>query len=282
MAVGQLAHERERLVEVPAQGDHAGAVHERLSQLAGGDLALRDDDRAAQTGPGRVGGGRGGGVAGGGADERPRSLAHGGRHRRGHAAVLERAGRVGPLELEPHLRVGLLREPGGEDQGGVPLPERDHGISGLKGKPLLVALDEAGHAGQDGRASVGWVGLDRRCGPGGGPGRAPEWAGGTGQAPRARALEWRRRNRAGAGAGAAGRNRAGPRGRRPGPERRTRPRAQLSPTCNSRPVDAVAAHWARLEAPTCNDRVPGARRCTLGSGHGWLRSAGRRQRAALP
>jgi hypothetical protein len=38
----------ERLVEVAAQRDDARAVHERLGELARGDLALGDDDRAGQ------------------------------------------------------------------------------------------------------------------------------------------------------------------------------------------------------------------------------------------
>ena len=42
----QLAHELERLVEVAAQRDHARAVHQRLRELAGRDLALGHDHRA--------------------------------------------------------------------------------------------------------------------------------------------------------------------------------------------------------------------------------------------
>jgi hypothetical protein len=50
VALDELAHERERLVEVAAQRDHARAVHQRLGELAGGDLALRHDHRAGQPG----------------------------------------------------------------------------------------------------------------------------------------------------------------------------------------------------------------------------------------
>ena len=57
MAVGELAHELERLVEVAAQGDHARAVHERLRELAGRDLALGHEHGAAQPGARGVGGG---------------------------------------------------------------------------------------------------------------------------------------------------------------------------------------------------------------------------------
>ena len=40
MLVGELADELERLVEVAAQRDDPRAVHERLGELAGRDLAL--------------------------------------------------------------------------------------------------------------------------------------------------------------------------------------------------------------------------------------------------
>ena len=49
----ELAHERQRLVEVAAQRDHARAVHQRLGELAGGDLALGHDHRAASARPAR-------------------------------------------------------------------------------------------------------------------------------------------------------------------------------------------------------------------------------------
>ena len=38
MALDQLAHRRQRLVEAALQGEHAGPVDQRLGQLAGGDL----------------------------------------------------------------------------------------------------------------------------------------------------------------------------------------------------------------------------------------------------
>ena len=80
--LGELADELERLVEVAAQRDHARAVHQRLGELAGRDLALGDDHRAAQPGARRVGGGARGGVAGRGADHRLGALAHGAARRR--------------------------------------------------------------------------------------------------------------------------------------------------------------------------------------------------------
>ena len=89
MAVGELADELQRLVEVPAQRDDAGAVHERLGELAGGDLALWDDHRAADPGAGRIRRGRGGCVPSRRADDGLGALADGGRHRTGHPAILE-------------------------------------------------------------------------------------------------------------------------------------------------------------------------------------------------
>ena len=47
VALGELAHELEGLVEVAAQRHDARAVHERLRELARGDLALGDDHGAA-------------------------------------------------------------------------------------------------------------------------------------------------------------------------------------------------------------------------------------------
>src|SRR3954469_17701087 len=108
MALGELAHELERLVEVAAQRDDARPVHQRLGQLAGGDLALGDDHRALQPRPRGVGGERGRRVAGGGADHGLRALAHRVGHRARHPAVLERPGGIGALELEPDLDAGAL------------------------------------------------------------------------------------------------------------------------------------------------------------------------------
>src|SRR5207342_1623486 len=104
-----------------------------------GDLAARHENRAGEAGPGRVGGGAGAGVAGRRADHRlgadPGGHADG--HR--HAAVLERAGRVGPLDLEVHLAAGT----GGQDRRGCcdrqPVP-----VLGDHPAPLVVS-DLLGH-----------------------------------------------------------------------------------------------------------------------------------------
>jgi hypothetical protein len=141
----ELAHELERAVEVALQRDHAGAVHERLGQLAGRDLALRDDDRAAQPGPGGVGRQAGRGVAGRRADHRLGAVAHGARDRAGHAAVLEGAGRVGALELEQDLGADLLRQARGGDERRRALVQRDRGVAGSEGQAVAIAVDQARH-----------------------------------------------------------------------------------------------------------------------------------------
>ena len=137
------AHELQRLVEVPAQRDHPRAVHERLGELARGDLALGHDHRARQPRARRVGRRARRRVARGGADDRLGALAHRGRHRAGHAAVLERAGGVRALELQPHLGADALGDPLGEQQRRRALQQRDHRVLGRERQPLAEALDEA-------------------------------------------------------------------------------------------------------------------------------------------
>ena len=145
VAAGELAHELERLVEVAAQGDDARAVHERLGELAGGDLALRHDHRAAQAGTRCVGGQAGSGVARRGADDRLGPAAHRVGHRARHAAVLERPRGVGALELQMDLHPNLLRQPRGVHERRRPLLQRHDRVAAVEGQAVAVALDEAGH-----------------------------------------------------------------------------------------------------------------------------------------
>ena len=142
MSLHELAHERQRLVEVAAQRDHARAVHQRLGELAGRDLALGHDHRAAQAAARGVGGGARRGVAGRGADHGLGALAHRGADRARHAAVLERAGRVRALELEPDLDAGALGDPLGEHERRRALLERDDRVPGREREPLLVPRDQ--------------------------------------------------------------------------------------------------------------------------------------------
>ena len=145
--VGELADDRQRLVEVALQGDHAGAVHQRLDELADRDLALGDDDGAAHAGLGGVGGGAGGRVAGRGADHGLGAGALGARDGDRHPAVLEGARGVGPLELEEDVRADPLGELLGPDQRGRALVQGHDRVSILERELVAVALDQpGGHA----------------------------------------------------------------------------------------------------------------------------------------
>ena len=140
----KLADEGERVVEVASDRDHARAVHQRLGELADRDLALGDDDGAAHPGPRRVGGGACRRVAGRGADHGLSAAAGRARDGDGHAAVLERAGRVGALELEEDPRAHALRDHGRLDQRRRALVQGHHGVAFLERQVLAVALDQPG------------------------------------------------------------------------------------------------------------------------------------------
>ena len=142
MRVGELAHERQRLVEVALERDHARAVHERLGHLALRDLALGDDHRAGDARARRVGRRARRRVARRGADHRLGAVAHGRRDRAGHAAVLERAGRVGALELQAHGRAHHLREHRRAQQRRRALLQADERVARLERQALAVALDQ--------------------------------------------------------------------------------------------------------------------------------------------
>ena len=126
VVVGQPAGEPQAVVEVAADHDHLGAVHDRLGELAGRDLALRHQHQRLDPGPGGVRRHRRGGVAGRGADHRLGALADGDGERDGHAAVLERAGRVVALDLEPDLARRCSSEShAAVDQRGAALAQGD-------------------------------------------------------------------------------------------------------------------------------------------------------------
>ena len=79
VVLGEPAGEPQAVVEVAAHHDHLGAVHDRLGELAGGDLALRHQHQRLDAGPGGVGRHRRRGVAGRGADHGLGALADGAR-----------------------------------------------------------------------------------------------------------------------------------------------------------------------------------------------------------
>src|SRR5690606_10643915 len=118
-------------------------VHDRLGHLARGDLALRDQHDRRQPGARRVGGHRGRGVPGRGAHHRLGALGERGRDGRGHAAVLERAGRVLPLDLDEHVTADELGQPARVHQRRAALAERDDGGAGRKRDPVAVLLDDS-------------------------------------------------------------------------------------------------------------------------------------------
>ena len=141
--VGQGARQLQALVEAAAHLDDLGAVHDGLRHLAGGDLAVRDEHDRGESALGRVGGHGGRGVAGRGAHDGLRALAERDRHRGGHAAVLERAGRVAALDLEEHVTADDARQPGRVHERRAALPQRDDGSLRGDREPLAVLLDDA-------------------------------------------------------------------------------------------------------------------------------------------
>ncbi len=142
MRVGELAYQRQRLVEVALQRDHARTVYERLGHLALCDLALRDDHRTGDARARRVCGGARRSVARGGTDHGLCAVAHGRGDRARHPAVLERAGRVGALELQAHCRAHHLREHRRAQQRRRALLQADKRVAELERQPLAIALDQ--------------------------------------------------------------------------------------------------------------------------------------------
>ena len=72
--LGKLADDRQGGIEVAADGEDLRPGGLRLEELAGGDLAGRQDDDDLEAGGGAVGRGRGRRVPGRGADDRRRAL----------------------------------------------------------------------------------------------------------------------------------------------------------------------------------------------------------------
>ena len=112
-----------------------------LGEFAQGDVPLGDQHRAGQAGPGAEGGGRGRGVAGGRADHRLRPILHGLGDGHRHPPVLERAGGVGPLDLQQHPRADPGRQARCLEQRGPALEQRHDGRVGRDGQELAVLLD---------------------------------------------------------------------------------------------------------------------------------------------
>ena len=128
---------------VPSHGHDLRAVDECLGELAERDLPGRQDHRAEQTGPGRVGGGGGRRVPRRCADHRLRTVLGGEGDGHGHPAILERPGRVGAFELQPHPGdTGVRGQSGRLEQRGVALEQRDDRRRVGDGQPVPKRLDD--------------------------------------------------------------------------------------------------------------------------------------------
>ena len=142
---GQLANHGQRLVEVSVDGHDPRAGHHGLQELAHRNGTLRKDDDDLEPRRRAVRGCRGGRIAGRGADDRSSATLDRLRHGEDHPAVLERAGRVHPLEL--HVEIGeaeLRPEATDVDERGRPLAERQVRRAIGHREPAAIALDEAG------------------------------------------------------------------------------------------------------------------------------------------
>ncbi|GAB3999739.1 hypothetical protein GCM10029992_29390 [Glycomyces albus] len=120
VVLGELVGDGEAVVEVAVELEELRAVDEGLGELAEGDLPGRDEHGASDPGAGGVGRGRGRGVAGGGADDGLGVRFDGLGDGQGHAAVLERTGRVEPFDLQVDVATGLLGQDGAGSSGVPP------------------------------------------------------------------------------------------------------------------------------------------------------------------
>ena len=150
----QPARDVEAVVEVAADHDDLGAVHDGLGHLAGGDLALGDQHQRLEPGLGGVGRHRGRGVAGRGAHDGLGALVLGHRDGRGHAAVLEGAGRVVGLDLEPHLGAGQPGQPVGVHERSAALTQGDRLEALGEVEEVAVLLDDPRHCEATGRGRL--------------------------------------------------------------------------------------------------------------------------------
>ena len=129
--------------KLPSMADDTRAGHLRLEQLAGRDAPGRQDDDDLQASRRAVGRCRGGGVAGRGADDRPGARLECLGHGHDHAAVLERARRVGALDLEVELRdAELAAEVAGMDEGRGPFAQRERRGGVGQGQEGRVPVEE--------------------------------------------------------------------------------------------------------------------------------------------
>src|SRR3989454_6983616 len=145
VSLGDLADDREGLIEVPVDHQHLRAVNRGLRELAESDGTLGHHDERLQPRARRVGGGRRRRVAGRGADDRARAGLERLGHRHRHPAVLERARGIEALALEVDRepRIGRLGQSRRPHQRGVALSQRDDRRPVAHRQELTILLDHA-------------------------------------------------------------------------------------------------------------------------------------------
>ena len=142
---GQLAHQRQDLIEVGFHLERAGAVIQGLHQFAVGDISVGEKDDGLKSRGTGVGGHGGGGVPGGNARHALDAQAKRLRDPAGHAVVFEGAGGIESLVLEGEaVEAGVGRGARGIQQGSASLAQRDHALEiGEEGDKFAIAPDAA-------------------------------------------------------------------------------------------------------------------------------------------
>ena len=144
MLLGDAAGDGERVVEVAAYLQHAGAVGDGLGQLAPGDATLRDEHESVEAAVRCVGGRGGARVACRSAEDSPRlgfrRLGHG----NDHSPVLERGRWVAHLELEVQvLAADALDQPARPHERRTALAQAEHRRVVGDGQAVPVAFEDA-------------------------------------------------------------------------------------------------------------------------------------------
>ena len=141
--LGQLASDAKTIVEIPEDLNDATAVDDGLGKLASCDLSLGKKHDWGHASPGRVGRRRGRGVARGGTHDCLGTISKRLRHGHRHAPVLEGAGRVGTLDLDPHRGVELGPQTRRRHQRRGSLPQSDDLVDTVHRETVSVILDDA-------------------------------------------------------------------------------------------------------------------------------------------
>ena len=143
VVLAELASNLQAVVEVAINLDDIGAVGNRLRELAHRNLAVRNQHSATQASLQRVSCGGSGSVTGRSAHHSLRTIALSSGHGTGHAAVLERTGRVHTLKLQVNSVAGLGGQRWGVNQRGTTLAQ-SHDLNVLtEGQTVTVFLDNA-------------------------------------------------------------------------------------------------------------------------------------------